>query len=127
MVERGDPATETRSRSWVARIAATLALAAAVVAITLIVSGSLGGDEEPTDPAGKGEGKRARADNSGSEPEESGEEESAEELPETYEIQSGDSLSTIADEFGISIERLERLNPDVDPAALATGQTLKIR
>lgn len=122
MAERGEPAAPDPSRSWVTRIAAALALTAAIVAIVLIVGGSLGGDEEP---AGKNGGKEARAEEPSTE--ETVSEETDEELPETYEVQSGDSLSTIADEHGISVERLERLNPDVDPAALATGQTLKLR
>jgi teichoic acid transport system ATP-binding protein len=125
MAERGDSAAPAQGRSWVARIAAALALVAAIAAIALIVSGSLG-DDESSESSGNGGGKQARADEEPSS-EETATEETGEELPETYEVQSGDSLSTIADEYGISVERLERLNPEVDPAALATGQTLKLR
>lgn len=99
------------------------------MAVALIISGSLVSDDEPTtsraddastktEPSG-GEG-------SGSE-QSSGEEEGEEDSPETYEVQSGDSLSTIAAEFGLSVEKLQRLNPDVDSTALATGQILKLR
>jgi LysM repeat protein len=116
MADAGDPAAPTRSRSWVARILAPLALAAAIVALVLIISGSLGIDDEPA-------GRSADDD---SEKEDDSEDEK-EDFPETYEVQSGDSLSSIAAEFGLSVEKLQRLNPDADSTALATGQVLKLQ
>jgi LysM repeat protein len=45
----------------------------------------------------------------------------------TYVIQVGDTLGGIADKTGVPLERIEELNPDVDPHALTSGQTIKLR
>lgn len=126
MADAGDPAAPTRRRSWAARILAPLALAAALIAVVLIVSGSLAIDDEPEGRSGDHTSKAAQSGDGESEKEEDsggGEEDS----PETYEVQSGDSLSSIAAEFGLTVEKLQRLNPDADPTALATGQVLKLQ
>ena len=44
----------------------------------------------------------------------------------TYTVKPGDTPSDIADQVGISLDRLVELNPDVDPQLLAPGQRLKI-
>jgi LysM repeat protein len=44
-----------------------------------------------------------------------------------YVVKSGDSLSGISVKTGVSVPRLESLNPGVDPAALRTGQRLRLR
>jgi LysM repeat protein len=44
-----------------------------------------------------------------------------------YVVKSGDSLSRISVKTGVSVPRLETLNPGVDPAALQTGQRLRLR
>ena len=44
-----------------------------------------------------------------------------------YVVESGDSFSTIAAKTGISAQRLEQLNPDLDPQALAPGQRIRLR
>lgn len=45
---------------------------------------------------------------------------------ELYEIQSGDTLETIAVEFGTTVEQLLVLNPDIDPVALSIGQEIRV-
>lgn len=99
------------------------------MAVALIISGSLVSDDEPTSSRADDASTKTEpsgGEGSGSE-QSSGEEEGEQDSPETYEVQSGDSLSTIAAEFGLSVEKLQRLNPDVDSTALATGQILKLR
>ena|SRR5437588_5969096 len=44
-----------------------------------------------------------------------------------YVVKSGDSLSSISVKTGVSVPRLESLNRGVDPAALQTGQRLRLR
>lgn len=44
----------------------------------------------------------------------------------TYTVKSGDVLSVIAESNDISIEELQRLNPDVDAQSLRPGQRLKL-
>lgn len=96
---------------------APLALIAALIALAVVVDGSLGIDDnsaaevsstETTTGSGDGEGDGA-------------------ETPKTYIVEDGDVFSTIAEKFGVSVKRLERLNPDVDPQTLNAGTELKIR
>lgn len=47
-----------------------------------------------------------------------------EETPVEYVIAEGDTVSGIAERFGISVERIERLNPDLATHTLATGDTV---
>lgn len=44
-----------------------------------------------------------------------------------YKVQSGDSLTVISEKTGVPVERLERLNPGLDPQTLQPGQKLKLR
>lgn len=44
-----------------------------------------------------------------------------------YVVKTGDSLSSISVRTGVSVPTLESLNPGVDPAALQTGQRLRLR
>lgn len=45
----------------------------------------------------------------------------------TYTVRPGDTLSAISSRTGVSLERLEQLNPKIDPNSLSTGQKLKLR
>ena len=42
----------------------------------------------------------------------------------TYEVQPGDTLASIAQQFGLSLDALQAANPGVDPAALPVGRQL---
>jgi LysM repeat protein len=44
-----------------------------------------------------------------------------------YTVEPGDSLTSIADKTGISVDKLTQLNPDLDPQALISGQRVKLR
>jgi hypothetical protein len=44
-----------------------------------------------------------------------------------YTVKRGQTLSTIADRTGIPIDRLEALNPQLDPQMLRPGQRLRLR
>ncbi|HEX4807021.1 MAG TPA: LysM domain-containing protein [Conexibacter sp.] len=46
--------------------------------------------------------------------------------PRTYAVQPGDTLSVIAAKTHVSLERIQQLNPNVDPQALQTGQRIKL-
>lgn len=108
MMQSSEPWAAPPRVSWAARILGPLALIAVVVAFILIVTGSTGdggssgGSEQKTERENKGE------------------------IPKTYVVQAGDSLTSIADEFGISVDRIERLNPDIDAQTLNEGQELKL-
>ena len=44
-----------------------------------------------------------------------------------YRIKAGDTLGAIAVKTGVPVERLEELNPELDPQALVAGQRIKLR
>jgi hypothetical protein len=113
-------------RYGLARILAPLALLGALLVLALVVAGSLGSDDD-----GGGAETAARESRGGGgdggDGDGGGGNDDGPETPKEYEVQEGDSLSSIAAEYGISVKRIERLNEDVDPQALSTGQTLKLR
>lgn len=45
----------------------------------------------------------------------------------TYTVRPGDNLSEIAQRYGLTVDQLQELNPDVDPQAIRTGQRLRLR
>jgi LysM repeat protein len=99
------------------RLLAPIALIAAAVVVVVVVVGSLDGSEDDGDRERPAREQTATDDS----PEEGEEEE------KFYVVQPGDSFSTIAEEQGVSEERLQQLNPDLDPQALAPGQRVKLR
>ena len=50
-----------------------------------------------------------------------------ENTPATYEVKSGDTLISIAHRYGVTVARIEALNPEVDPQILIAGEQLKLR
>jgi LysM repeat protein len=97
-----------------ARFLAPLALVAIAFALFSILGGGGGGDEEPaTDnqptatatATAKKETKRKR---------------------KVYVVKPGDTPSGIAEKTGVSLEQLEKANPDLDPQLLAPGQRIRI-
>ncbi|MEO8091922.1 MAG: LysM domain-containing protein [bacterium] len=101
-----------RSRRLVARVVAVLAIAAAIVALVVVIGGSNG-------PSDGGGGDRAAR--------RSAEREKTQNSPATYVVQPDESLTEIAARFDVSVDRLLKLNPEVDPQLLQEGQTLKLR
>ena len=108
-----------------ARVAASAAfLAAAVVAVLLVRSGL--SDGAPSQTTGPGTTQtQAATTTTGAEvtlPQSTTAVE-----PEFYVIESGDTLETVAEEHGTTVERLLILNPDVDPVALTIGQRIRVK
>src|SRR5258706_8059621 len=46
--------------------------------------------------------------------------------PFTYTIKAGDSMSVIANKFGVKLDDLQAANPEISPNAMSVGQVLKI-
>jgi LysM repeat protein len=44
-----------------------------------------------------------------------------------YTVKLNDTLELIAEKTGVSVERLQELNPELDPQALIVGQKIKLR
>lgn len=99
-----------------ARWLGPLALLGAAVAVYAVLASGDGSSDEPssaTTPARTTSTTKA-AGRRGSE------------RPRTYTVKRGDVLSAIAVETGVSVERLQRLNPGVDAQSLRVGQRLKL-
>jgi LysM repeat protein len=45
----------------------------------------------------------------------------------TYTVKTGDTLAGIAEKTGVTVARLQELNPELDPQALVSGQKIKLR
>lgn len=43
-----------------------------------------------------------------------------------YSVRSGDTLASIADKFGTTVDRLMELNPGIDPTALRVGTPIRV-
>ncbi len=47
--------------------------------------------------------------------------------PQTYRIRKGDTLSTIAERYGVPEDVIRDLNPSLDPLALMPGERIRLR
>jgi LysM repeat protein len=45
----------------------------------------------------------------------------------TYTVKAGDTLGSIAAKTGIPVDKLQELNPQLDPQQLVSGQKIKLR
>jgi len=97
-----------------ARIVAVTALALAAIVVIVAIASSLGGGRSSSGGHGH-RGKTAHR----SQP--------RHRVPATYEVQSGDTLVSIAHRTGVPVREIEALNPQVDPQILIAGETLKLR
>jgi len=96
-----------------ARTAAVAALVVAAIVVVVAVGAALsgGGSGSGTNHGG---GKTAHHSHK-------------QQVPVTYEVQSGDTLISIAHDTGVSVGEIEALNPQVDPQILIAGEVLKLR
>ncbi|MBK5220144.1 MAG: LysM peptidoglycan-binding domain-containing protein [Thermoleophilia bacterium] len=97
-----------------ARIFAVLALAAAIAAVFVIVSGGL-------------DDKSDKTSRNGSQQQGQNHEKKPRTKAATYEVKPGDTLTRISHQTGVPVEELVDLNPEVDPQILIAGETLKLR
>jgi LysM repeat protein len=99
-----------------ARLLAPLALLLAVAAVLVVIQASTGTDDsnggdrttvEQTTPTERQERPvRQRA---------------------SYTVKLNDTLGLIAEKTGVSVERIQELNPELDPQNLIVGQKIKLR
>jgi hypothetical protein len=110
---------EEGARSPLRFLAPIVLFAAAFVAILVILLSS-GGGEAP--PAGGPATEQAAGE------EEPGQDESGQRVnQDRYEVETGDTLGSIAEKTGVSEGEIQELNPGIDPQALIAGQRIKLR
>ena len=101
-----------------ARFLAPLALVAFLVALLMVLSSGGGGDRTGDEQPATSASPAATATPA--------EEERPKRKRRVYVVKPGDTPSGIAEETGVSLEELEKANPDLDPQLLAPGQRIRI-
>jgi LysM repeat protein len=104
-----------RTRTWAARLAAPLAFLAAAITLILLVQSGLSADE--SDP-----GTTAAPPTTV----ETGGTTTVATQRRRYRVKEGDTLESIAQKFGTTVEALIELNPNIDPLALSPGQRIRV-
>jgi LysM repeat protein len=117
---------DTRRRRSPLRILAPVALIAFAVALAMIITStdkSNGGNSTSANQAAK-----ARDLGTSTSRRHSRHRSARDRLPKRiYVVQDGDTLGSIAEKTGVSVEKLQALNPGLDQFSLQTGQKIKIR
>jgi LysM repeat protein len=113
-----------RRRRSPARWLAPIALVACAVAVYTVVNATLLASD---DPPSKTTANTSTTSKSRTVSERSkGNKRSSSRRRRTYTVKSGDTLSSIAVKTGVSLERIQALNPKLDSQSLQTGQRVKL-
>lgn len=104
-----------------ARVLAPSALVAAAIALILVVGASGPGDD------GGGSGDKAATTTTEKTVSAPKSRPKSAAKNATYIVKTGDTLGSIAEKSGLTVEKLQELNPDLDPQALVSGQKIKLR
>jgi LysM repeat protein len=96
-----------------ARVLAPLALIAAVVGVFVVV--------QTARPKADGDSSAARTTQTTRQQRRGGRA-----RRRIYVVRAGDNLTLIAERTGVPLERIERLNPDLDTQTLSVGQRLRL-
>ena len=113
-----------------ARVLALLALVAFGVALLLIVaSAGGGGGSSDRNAASQQEQRDLELSREKRRRQKSADKRDGQgKLPQdVYVVKTGDTLGSIAEKTGIPVEKLQELNPELDPQALVSGQKIKLR
>jgi LysM repeat protein len=112
------PRRRRRARPGVAHYAAPVAFLAGVTIAVLLVHSAFSGHGSSTTVTGPATAARSTVGVTTGR---------ATGKKKVYVVQTGDTFGTIAAKVGISIERLQALNPGVSSNALQVGQKLRTR
>jgi LysM repeat protein len=117
---------DPRARRSPARFLAPLALIAVVVAFVSVVGGSggKGGSPGATTTTTTSSSKAAAPKTAGAKTKTT---KAASGSNASYTVQVGDTLGGIADKTGVPLDRIQTLNPNVDPHAMTAGQKIKLK
>jgi len=107
-----------KKRNWFARFLALVALVAAVIAVIVVASNTH--LHSSSDKGGKTTSTHAKQ-------QKKPEKKKPRTKAKTYEVQSGDTLTSIAHETGLTVSELQALNPEIDPQTLIAGEILQLQ
>jgi len=119
---------DQRARRSPARFLAPLALIAVVVALLAIISSSGSGsgsttNEPTTTPAASTTKKKSSSAKAKAKAKRT----TTSAGPKTYTVQVGDTLGGIANKTGVPLNKIQELNPNVDPHTMNAGQEIRLR
>jgi len=103
-----DSSDERKPTSWTARVLAPVLLIVVAAAIVLIVSGSLSGNDDGSSSEDHKRSSNSNCPGASEEAIKNG----------YYVVEEGDNFTTIAEKTCISEQRLQELNPNLDPFGL---------
>src|SRR3954454_7629364 len=116
---------ETHHRSVVLRILAPAALIVFGIALAMIISSANSSSDSGATSTSAAEKQR---DLGSSTTKSSRTHTTRDKLPQrVYVVKSGDTLGSISEKVGVSVEKLQQLNPNLDQFSLVAGQKIKIR
>jgi LysM domain len=107
-----------RPRPSPARLLAPVALTVAVLAVVWVITTTTGSGDDGDDNANRTTQPRPRGD---------GRQQRSRPQRTFYRVRLNDTLSLIAEQTGVPVERLEELNPDLDAQNLIVGQRIRLR
>jgi LysM repeat protein len=106
-----------KKRNWFARFIALVALVAAIIAVIVVASNThLHSSSDKTSTTTHHAKQKKQA-----------EKKKPRTTAKTYEVQSGDTLTSIAHQEGMTVSELQALNPEVDAQTLIAGEVLQLQ
>lgn len=105
-----------RGRRSTARLLAPLALVLAAVAVLLVIQASKGSDSGSKDSAAQTTSTEQQTTQT-----------TKQRVRPSYTVKLNDNLGLISEKTGVSVARLEELNPELDPQNLIVGQKIKLK
>jgi LysM repeat protein len=117
----------TYARRSPLRFLAPVALVAFGLALLVVVSSSNSGDSGNTPSASEREKDRDLGASTKKSKRKSKSSANGTLPTRTYTVKSGDTLGSISEKTGIPIEKLQELNPQLDPQQLVSGQKIKLK
>jgi LysM repeat protein len=105
----------TKRSTAPARALAVLALIGGFIVLVVVVSAALSGGDSDDGRQGGSPGHVSRQTTPDKK------------APKVYVIENEDTLTAIAHKTGVPVATIERLNPQVDPLSLISGEKLKLR
>ena len=118
---------DTAERRSPLRILAPVALIVFGLALILVIS-STGGSGGGSGGSSSASAEKARDLGSSSSSKSKSRKSSSDKLPKSvYIVKSGDTLGSISQKVGVSVSKLQELNPNLDQFSLVAGQKIKIR
>ncbi len=101
-----------------ARLIAPVALAVFVIVFFAVILSNGSSDEKKGKQASAATGKRSSSTKKTK---------SRTPTRSTYTVKIGDNLPAIARKTGVSVEKIQEVNPQLDPYGLQAGQKIKLR